>query len=87
MSVHTLYELEQYKYGSVFLKSKNPLNQFIIFVTKNKRYVVYFIGSKELPDAKEITFFGHSRMTDELSKIDYAKRVVRKLFKRYKNDN
>jgi hypothetical protein len=87
MSTFTLYELESYKYGSVFLKSKNPKNNFVIYVTKNKRYVVYFIGSKELPDAKEVTFFGHSRMTDELSKIDYAKRVVRKLFKRYKDDN
>lgn len=78
--VFTLYEMENYKYGSIFLKSKNEDNPFVIFVTPNKKYVVYDTRFEENPEAKEITFYGHSRMTDELTRIDYAKRVVRRLY-------
>ena len=82
--VYTLYELEKFKYGSVFLRSKLEDNPFVIFVNQNKKYIVYDLRDTPNPKAREVTFFGYSRMTDELTKIDYAKRVVRKFYKEMK---
>lgn len=86
MSVYTLYALEKYKYGSSFIKSKNKDNPFVIHVNKDKKYIVYDTREKPNPDALSITFFGYSVMTEPLSKIDYAKSVVRKLYKRMLNE-
>ena len=79
--VFTLYELEKHKEGSAFIRSKVKGNNFVICVTKNKTFVIYDTSVKKNPMALEMTFFGYSRMTNEITNYDYAKRLVRKFFK------
>lgn len=82
--VFTKYELEKYKYGSAFVKSKEKDNPFVIHVNPDKTYTIYDLSDEPNKDALEITFFGYSRMTGKISKIDYAKKVVLKLYRRMK---
>lgn len=81
--VYELYYHDDFENNRI-IKHKSRKVPFVICVTKEKKYVVYYTRPVVHPKALEVTFFGYSRMTEHLSKIDYAKRRVRELYKQLK---
>lgn len=63
---------------------KLPGNPFFIKVNDNGTYSVMCKG--RMAGAQDFTFEGDSVLSSELSRIDYAKRVLRKFYRKMKNE-
>lgn len=82
MSVFTLYQVDDSNRLRI-IKSKQPNNPYIIVVNDDATYDIYDNRIIKTSLAIDYTFWGFPIIHKNLSRIDYAKRVVRSLYKKH----